>query len=289
MGLALNLWNTFELKVGGTDWVADIQGEGESKLPRDATNLVFTTFCDEVRHLAQTPPLGARLINSNQVPFMSGLGSSSTATLAGILFAHSYVAGLKGGDPRQFDQAKVLERAIAVEGHGDNVAPALLGGFVVVMASREGTLTHRVPHLPLTAVVCVPEFEFPTSQSRAVLPGSYAKEDAIFNVGRALLVAEALRTGDDEILRRAMDDRIHEPYRYPLIPGAAQAKQGALGSGAVCVCLSGAGPGVIAFTRKNEDLIGQEMKQAFLDKGLESRYWVLEVSASGTEVQRMPI
>ncbi len=287
MGLALDLWNTFELFLGGEGIHVETHGEGASWLPADASNLTATVLRDE---LAEAAPTDFRIVCHNTVPAASGLGSSSTATLAGVLFAHALRNHAQGKDPAELNLDAVLERSVAIEGHGDNVAPALLGGFVVVVPDeRAGVLVQRVPHVPVKTVVCVPEFKYLTSDARAALPATYSKADAIYNIGRALLVAEALRAGDDAMLRAAMNDRIHEPYRLGAIPGAAGAKARALDAGAVCVALSGAGPGIVAFAREGYDRIGRAMKAAFADAGLPSRYWVLDATDQGTHVGRLPV
>lgn len=290
MGLALDLWNSFELHVGeGVGVTVDSHGEGAAGLPRDATNLIPTIMRDELARLGTRCPASMRIVCHNTVPVASGLGSSSTATLAGVLFAHAVHTAAQGNDPAALDRDAVLERAVAIEGHGDNVAPALLGGFVIVVPDERGVLTQRVPHVPVKTVVCVPDFCYLTTEARAALPSSYSKSDAIFNIGRAMLVAEALRAGDDAMLARAMDDRIHEPYRLGAIPGAMDARKAARERGAVCVALSGAGPGMIAFARDGYDRIGRAMKEAFASAGLASRYWVLDATAEGTHIGRLPV
>jgi homoserine kinase len=289
MGLALDLWNTFELYLGGNQIIVESHGEGASILPKDATNLTVATMLAELDKLGLPRPSGFKIIAHNTVPCVSGLGSSSTATLAGVLFAHAMLRDSQGFDPTSVNLDLALRHAIQVEGHGDNVAPALLGGFVVVMPDEEGVITQRVPYVPIKTVVCVPDFAFPTSVARQALPDMYSKADAIFNIGRAMLVSEALRSGDDAILKRAMDDRIHEPYRLPLIPGAKEAKLKALEMEAICVTLSGAGPGIIAFARDGYDRIGRGMKQAFAEVGLNSKYYILDVAARGTQIERLPV
>lgn len=287
MGLALDLWNTFELHLGGEGVHVETHGEGASWLPSDASNLTVAILRDE---LGDDAPRDFRVVCHNAVPAASGLGSSSTATLAGVLFAHALRSHARGEDPAAIDRAAVLDRAVAIEGHGDNVAPALLGGFVIVVPDEAaGVLVQRVPYLPIKTVVCVPDFRYLTSDARAALPASYSKADAIFNIGRAMLVAEALRSGDDAMLRAAMNDRIHEPYRLGAIPGAADAKAAAVEAGALCVALSGAGPGIVAFARDGYDRIGRSMKEAFAAAGLQSRYWILDATESGTHVGRLPV
>lgn len=289
MGLALDLWNTFELRLEGEGTRVRTFGEGECTLPSDETNLVASIFYDEVAEMGLPRPDGIGFILHNAIPPASGLGSSSTATLAGIMFSQAYREHLAERDPSGFDRKETLARAVAVEGHGDNVAPALLGGFVIVVPDERGVLTQRVPTLPIKAVVAVPDFLYLTTQARKALPESYSKADAIYNIGRAMLVAEALRSGNDSLLRDAMNDRIHEPYRLAAIPGAASAKSKALEAGAVCVCLSGAGPGVIAFARDGFDRIGRGMKDAFSEAGLASRYWILDAADAGAHVGRLPV
>ncbi len=289
MGLALDLWNTFELHIGqGTGVQVESHGEGAATLPKDDSNLTASILVAELEAQGVTVPPNFRIVCHNTIPCASGLGSSSTATLAGLLFAQAIALKALGADPAAIDRDAILARAVAIEGHGDNVAPALLGGFVIVVPDATGVLTQRIPHVPMKTVVCVPEFAYLTSDARAALPQSYSKSDAIYNIGRAMLVAEALRMGDDNLLARAMNDRIHEPYRLPAIPGAVDAKEAAAEAGAICVSLSGAGPGVIAFARGGYDRIGREMKAAFTAAGLVSRYWILDATDQGTHIGRLP-
>jgi len=289
MGLALDLWNTFELRAKGQMFIVENHGEGAATLPVGDKNLVVSTMIQEMDRLGVPHMAGGRIICHNEIPAASGLGSSSTATLAGLIFAHAWARTWQDQDPAEIDRDVVLARAVEIEGHGDNVAPALLGGFVIVVPDGKGVLTQRIPYLPIKAVVCVPEFNYLTSDARAALPQSYSKADAIFNIGRAMLVAEALRQGDDVMLARAMSDRIHEPYRVPAIPGAATAQSKAKAAGAICVALSGAGPGIIAFAREGFDRIGRAMNEAFYEAGLTSRYWVLDASEKGVHIGRLPV
>lgn len=289
MGLALDLWNAFELHPGGSGFHVESHGEGAGVLPTDERNLIVTTFREELNRIGTPPPPGARIICHNTIPAASGLGSSSTATLAGLLFAHAWVRAFVDQDPSHIDRDAVLARAVEIEGHGDNVAPALLGGFVIVMPDEAGVLTQRIPHVPIKTVVCVPEFNYLTTDARKALPNEYSKADAIFNIGRAMLVAEALRSGDDAMLGRAMRDKIHEPYRFTAIPGASEAREGARQAGAIAVALSGAGPGVIAFAREGYDRIGRAMKTAYANAGLKSRYWILDATSEGARIGRLPV
>lgn len=289
LGLALDLWNTFEVRFEGDGYGVKVIGEGEGKIATDSSNLVVTTFLDELRHFGKDAPKGAQFMASNTVPCASGLGSSSTATLAGVIAAQAYINHLEGKEPDELDQNLILNRAVHVEGHGDNVAPALLGGLVVVVPDQDhGVLSHKFSHPPLRCVVCVPNFLYLTTNARKALPESYSKADAIFNIGRAMLVMQALASGDYDLLAKSMNDRIHEQYRLKDIPGANAAKDAAKSAGAISVALSGAGPGIIAFANDSYDAIGKAMKSAFSEARLSSRYWILDFSESGVQISRLP-
>ena len=290
MGLALDLWNTFELKIKGSPIgegpLVHVSGEGSEALEKDQDNLVVQIMKNELGPIC---PHDFSITCYNQVPCASGLGSSSTAVLAGLLFGEAVKNEERGQNPAEIDLDFVLRRAVQIEGHGDNVAPALLGGFVIVVPDGDRVLTQRIPHVPIQAVVCVPQFKFLTCEARASLPNSYSRSDAIFNIGRAMLVAEALRSGNNLLLAEAMKDKIHEPYRVNSIPGAEQARAAALHAGALCVALSGAGPGMIAFTKGKYDRIGEAMNEAFARSGLKSRYWILDATSEGIKVSRLPV
>ena len=284
MGIALDLWNTFELHTAQQPGITvEIHGEGKDVLPNDKSHLVVRTMIDEIAALTpfDANKVAYHIICKNDVPCGSGLGSSSTATLAGLLFANALL------DPHGFrgpaGQARILQRAFEIEGHGDNVAPALLGGLVIVAGKDDEVIAHRIELPPMKVVVCVPSFYFMTSHARSVLPVHYSRADTVFNIGRAMLVVEALRSGNHALIAKAMDDRIHEPYRMPAVPGAIEAKRAALASGAIAVSLSGAGPGMLAFAHDKYDAIGEAMQSAFASAGLKARYWVLDVTAAGAQ------
>jgi len=296
MGLALDLWNEFELVLTGEagDVTVETVGEGAAILPKDRRHLVAATMLDEVWPGMIPTDRGIRLTCRNAVPCASGLGSSSTAVLAGLIFASALSArAVHGDDPARVlaavndpaNRARVLRRAIQLEGHGDNVAPALLGGLIMVVPGEGEPVVRKVDFAPLRVAVCVPDYRFLTKDARAALPGDFSKEDTIYNVGHALLVADALRTGDLELLSLAMGDRVHEPYRMPLIPGAVEARQAALTAGARAACLSGAGPGMLALASEGHNAIGQAMADAFAARGLRARWWALNAIEHGTEIE----
>jgi homoserine kinase len=202
--------------------------------------------------------------------------------LTGMLGANALL-----GNP--FSREEILKLAIETEGHPDNVAPAMLGGLVASIihddrvVSLRLTLTSR--RSPIHITVVLPDFDFPTKQARAILPQQIERKDAIYNISRAVIVTEAFRLGDMEMLGEAMDDKLHQPYRIPLIPGAQAAMEAMKQAGAAAVALSGAGPSLIAFSSKAEAGIGAAAQRAFLQAGLHSRLYQLKISRKGAEAQ----
>jgi len=289
IGVALNLWNTFELYhvPEQTEKISIVSyGEAAATLPKDHTNTIARVMFEELDEtLGQTAPGPLKIVCHNDVPCGSGLGSSSTAVIAGLVFAHALARRELTSENVDTLKRAVLSRAVEIEGHGDNVVPALLGGLVVVTRSANGRLlTHQIPTKHQRVVVCVPDFAFLTSKSRAVLPPALPRSDAIHNIGHAVMTIEALRTGDLKLLAKALDDKMHEPYRFPAIPGAIEARQAALDNGAVASCLSGAGPGILSFVENNHEGVGEAMKRCFADAGLNARYWILDINETGARL-----
>ncbi|MDR1592398.1 MAG: homoserine kinase [Prevotellaceae bacterium] len=289
IGIALNLWNTFELYVvpEQKEYISiDSYGEAADGLPKDHTNTIARVLFEELDEtFGQKAPAPLKIVCHNNIPCGSGLGSSSTAVIAGLVFAHALARRALTATNVDSLKRAVLSRAVEIEGHGDNVVPALFGGLVVVTRSTSGRLlTHRIPIRQQRIVVCVPDFVFPTLKARAILPPALPRSDAIHNIGHAVMTIEALRTGDLKLLSKALDDKMHEPYRFPAIPGAIEARQAALDNGAVASCLSGAGPGILSFVENNHEQVGEAMKASFTEAGLNTRYWILNVNDTGTEI-----
>jgi len=280
LGLALTLWNETAFEAVEA-FSLRIEGEGAESLVADHENLIVRAARRAYETAGtQMPPLGIRCIN--RIPLGAGLGSSAAAIVTGLLGANALL-----GEPLSSEE--ILNLAVDMEGHPDNVAPALLGGLVVSTMDEGRVIAHRIvvgatglP--PLSVTVVVPDFDFPTRKARAALPEQVPLKDAVHNISRAVLVAEALRTGDLELLGRAMDDALHQPYRLPLIPGAREAMEAAKRAGAAAAALSGAGPGLVAFSAKPEPGIGASMRRAFEAAGLRARSFELEVSQNGAEV-----
>lgn len=171
-----------------------------------------------------------------QIPIGRGLGSSSALLVAGVMAANE-LHGLG------LSRSELLDMATVLEGHPDNVAPAIFGGLSAsAMVAGKPVTVHYPLSDTLHFTALIPPLELSTVEARRVLPYQIPREDAIFNISRAALLLNALGSGDTELLRIAMDDRIHQPYRIPLIPGYDIARGLAYQCGAAGVCVSGAGP-----------------------------------------------
>ncbi len=281
LGLALNLWNEAEFACTGDSRISvTVKGEGEETLPRNADNAIVKAAL-MVYDLAGKSCEGLHINCINRIPLGSGMGSSSAAMLTGMLGANSLL-----GNP--FTDEEILKLAIETEGHPDNVAPAMLGGLVASIVHKERVISMRLPtkanHGPIHITIVLPDFDFPTRQARAILPKEAVRSDAIYNLSRVVLVTEALRTGNMELLGIAMKDSLHQPYRLPLIPGAIDALKAGKEAGASAVALSGAGPSLIAFSAKEDSAIGAAMREKFKSAGLDARIFELGTSYEGAEV-----
>ena len=299
LGLALDLWNHAEFSLAEKGVTIELEGHGADALPRDEQNLIVKAARALFQRVQTPTPTGPALrgddhssvpIRSpvegmvircrNTFPPGSGLGSSSSAILLGLLGANALLN-------QPFSHEEILALANEIEGHPDNVTPALLGGLTISIVQNNQVIARKIPVAPLSLAVVVPKFDLSTYAARAALPKQILLSDAVHNLGRTTLVVEALRTGDLELLANVMDDRLHQPYRLPLIPGAADAFDAAQGAGVAAVALSGAGPGVIAFT-DNETTAQKSaaaMVEAFRAAGLESWECMTRVSEEGARIQ----
>lgn len=279
LGMALGLFNEFDFALIEQGLEIVVEGEGAELIPTTPNNLMVQAACRLCQLVGrELPPL--RILQRNFVPVASGLGSSSTAVVAGLL-------GINALLELGFSKQQLLEIATEIEGHPDNVAPALFGGLVLVPM---GTKPLHVEHFhikPLMATIILPEFELLTATARAALPTQLGRADIIFNLARLPLVIRAFEEGNYHKLHIAMQDKIHQPYRIPLVPGMAEAMEAAHKAGAAAVAISGAGPSIIAFSAQNQEAIGRAAQEAFGRVGLASRVWVLPVDTQGSQVKEI--
>ena len=285
LAMALDLWNEVSFSVSGTGIQIEIEGFGKETLPVDGSNLIVQSAQRTFQLLGCESPTGLSILCENQIPLGSGLGSSAAAVLAGVLGANELC-----GAP--LSQVDVLNLAVEIEGHPDNAAAALFGGLVIVGNNGEKLVTRpvglpRVGGEILQTAVVFPDFKLSTHDARMALPTQVAFTDAVFNIGMNALVVQALIEGDLVLLGDVMQDRLHQPYRLKLIPGAEAAIRAARVNGAAAAALSGAGPSVIAFGLEDMQVVADAMMKEFRKAGLESQSFCLPVSEAGAWVERV--
>jgi homoserine kinase len=217
----------------------------------------------------------------NAIPLGKGLGASAAGAVLGLTIGAELA-------PVRPSVRELARHAAELEGHPDNALPALLGGVVVAaMPEGEGPTYLRFdPPVGLAAVVVTPRIVLPTAAARALLPATYERRDVVFNLQRAALLAAALATGDLGALRVATGDRIHQPYRAPLVPGFDEMLR-FVQPGLYAIALSGAGPSVIALVGNDGEAVGIAMRDAFAREGIESDVFHLGISTRGATVEAL--
>ncbi|PPS44926.1 homoserine kinase [Chroococcidiopsis sp. TS-821] len=281
LGAALTLYNQF--KFTHQEKVAiRVTGTESDRVRTDASNLVYRSFVKLYEHIGQTPP-SVHIDIAMDVPLARGLGSSATAIVGGLVGAN-----LLAGEP--LDTNAVMELAISLEGHPDNVVPALLGGCRLA-ASVEGNQPQRhkgweicdVPwHESIVPVVAIPDFELSTAEARRVLPNEVSRADAIFNTAHLGLLLRGLETGNEAWIQGALQDRLHQPYRQALIRGYEAVQQAAIAAGAYGLVISGAGPTLLALTNQRQaEAVIRAIAQAWQQAGVNPHVRSLEIDKSG--------
>lgn len=281
LGMALELYNVVEMIPAPRGLAIEVSGEGAAEIPRDERNLVLQAARGVFNQVGYAPA-GIRLRLQNQIPVARGLGSSTSAIVGGVIAANLLAGG-------KLSVKEMIALASSIEGHPDNVAPAVLGG-VVVAVQDDGDVKYLKFQPPpgLRGVVAIPDFPLATKTSREILPAQVPFQDAVFNVGRVALLVAALQQGDLSLLGTAMEDRLHQAFRSSLVPGLKKVLAAAKLAGARGVTLSGAGPAVIAFADSNFDLIARVMGDTFRQNGVKARVLILKpgpVGARALEVK----
>ena len=283
LGAALDLNNRFAMRRiegVGERFELIIEGSEGSHLRGGPENLVYRA-AQRVWKAAGLEPVALEARVRLAVPPARGLGSSATAIVAGLMGANALV-----GEP--LSKEKLLELAIDIEGHPDNVVPSLLGGLC--MTAKAASQRWRVVRCEWTstvkAVVAIPSIRLSTSEARRAMPKAVPVSDAVVNLGALTLLLQGLRTGSGDLISDGMHDRLHEPYRWRLIKGGDQVKQAAMDAGAWGCAISGAGPSVLALCPEDKGVaVSRAMVRAWEAAGVASRAPVLNVQTTGSQWQ----
>jgi homoserine kinase len=282
LGAALTLYNEFRFarSDGGAALTITVVGTDADKVGRDADNLVYQAFVQLYDRINQPVPAVTIQINMN-VPLSRGLGSSATAIVGGLVGANELA-----GQPLDNEQLAAL--ATEMEGHPDNVVPALLGGARISATGvdRPWEIAPLIWHASIVPVVAIPDFELSTRAARSVLPEQYSRSDVIFNASHLGLLLQGLATGHGNWLKAALQDKIHQPYRQCLIPGYDAVSAAAIGAGAHGLVISGAGPTLLALAPVAQAAsVRQAMFDAWEKAGVQAIAMVLRLDTTGTVVR----
>lgn len=278
LGLACTLYNitTYEV-TEEKGFRLEVSGEGEGILKPFGRNLAIASFLKVWNQVTDGKRIGLKIHMENKIPMSRGLGSSSSAIVAGL-----YAANILCGN--FYDKGQLLDMATEIEGHPDNVAPALLGGFTICcMNETRVTSLRLLPPKKIKLIVVVPERRLSTALARQAIPASVPHKDAVYNTSRAALLVGALISGNYEYLSVALDDRLHQPYRAHLIPGLQDVFDAAKQAGAYNAVISGAGSSVMAYApeQANCDFIAKSMMEAFGRNGESGTYHILDIDPHG--------
>ena len=239
LGLALSLYDELHVSVRDEPGVyVDVHGVGAGEVPTDASNLVVTAIAHTFNSFGFELP-NLNLEAHNVIPHGRGLGSSGAAIVSGIMAAKGLLEGIV-----EIDSVGLLRLATEMEGHPDNVAPALFGGLTIAWVTPEGPQHKKlIVHRGVSPLVCVPETTMSTALARSLQPSSVPHEDAIFNVSRsALLIAALIQS--PELLLAATEDRLHQSYRASAMPETDSLIQ-VLRKNGLAAVVSGAGPSLL--------------------------------------------
>lgn len=280
-GIACSLYNYFTLeKIDGNKNIVEIIGEGSTLLDNDDDNYVLVAI-KKIFSQAKTTMPAFKLTMENNIPLSRGLGSSSSAIVAGLISGNYFLGNI-------FSKTDILNFASDLEGHPDNVAPAVYGGITISYMTSSSTADKVNLKIPenLQLIAVVPEFSLATKLAREALPAAVPYKDTIFNLGRVALLTASFEQNNLELLRVALEDKIHQPYRAHLIPNMSEIFEVAIHQGAYGTVISGAGSTLMAFANKNIDCqkIGIAMVQAFAKHDIKSNYHVLEIDHVGAKI-----
>lgn len=255
LGLAVSLYNEFTFEEADKLEIISLDG---ALIPTGPSNLVYRS-AKAVFDQLDIPMPGLRITQQNAIPMARGLGSSSSCIVAGILGANAMLGNKL--TPRQ-----MLTMATGIEGHPDNVAPAMLGGFVTSVFD-EGQVYSVKKQIDTSLVFAafIPNFKLLTEKARAALPQNVSHKDAVYNLSRAALATAAFCDGDYELLGVATKDKLHQQYRLPLIPGGDEIFAMANDLGAYATYISGAGPTIMAVVNKEDELFFERAEAAMQD------------------------
>jgi homoserine kinase len=276
LGLALAVYLDCRFEPAGRLSIR-ASGRDAAQISTGEDNLIWQTALAVAKDVGGTlPPIALEI--DNDIPIGKGLGSSAAALTAGVVIA-DHLLGL------HWKPHRILDEAAQIEGHPDNVAACVLGSIVAAAIDAGGVARAVRLELPASygVAVVVPDFLLPTAQARAVLPDCYSREDTLFNVQRSALLIAALATGTTSAFPAAFEDRLHQPYRYALVPGLEEMVK-LRAPGLLGCALSGAGPSILVFYERGYEEVCDLVRQIFAAHGHQSETLRVEIAERGYEL-----
>lgn len=250
LGIALDLYNNFSFEE--TDHGLEIKGSLEGEEAKD--NLVYISMMKTFEKIGYSPK-GIKIKIESKIPISRGLGSSASCIIAGVIGANEIA-----GSPLSVDE--IFKISTEIEGHPDNIAPALFGGFVSSLMEKEDIFYNKINIAKgLKFVVLIPDFTLSTRKAREVLPKEISYKDAVENISRVSLLISSLVNGRFELLKPALQDKLHQPYRGDLIEGFHNIMEKIYDFGALGAYLSGAGPSLMAIVSENDNSFVRAMEE----------------------------
>lgn len=287
LGMALPIYNTVmveETVLPGSGIEINIINNANDdelfSIPTDENNIVYKAIELLYNSIGQTPS-ELKITITTGIPLTKGLGSSASVIVGGLIAANELLG-------RPADEAALLSIAADIEGHPDNITPAIVGGFVISSLEEDGSITYRKIDWPSEwkITVCIPDYELATNISRSVIPHEVSIKDAIFNLKRSAMLIHAVHTKDTELMKLALSDRLHQPYREKLVPGMADIKKVLMHEDNVLgVVLSGAGPSLIVLSYGNGlDKIKDKVSKVWSNLNIKSEIITLPVEEQGAMI-----
>lgn len=290
LGMALPIYNTITIEetvLPGTGIEINMMSENNTDdefaiehIPTDENNVVYKAVEMLYNSIGQTPS-ELKITIKSQIPIAKGLGSSASVIVGGLLAANELL-----GKPA--DEPALLSIATEVEGHPDNVTPAITGGLVLTSQEDDGSIVYRKLAWPeeWTLTVCIPDYELTTDISRSVLPTEVSLKDASFNSRRIAMLIEALHTKDAELMKLALQDKLHQPYRTKLVPGLQEIMENLKHEENVIGCvLSGAGPSILIISQKNNlDKIKSIVNDTWANLNVKTDIRTLKIEQNGAQI-----
>lgn len=290
IGMALPIYNTITIEetvLPGTGVEINIISETDDEddfaiehIPKDENNIIYKAVEMLYNSIGQSPS-ELKINIKSQIPIAKGLGSSAAIIVGGLLAANELLN-------KPADEAALLSIAAEVEGHPDNVTPAIVGGLTLTSLEDDGSIIYRKLPWPEEwhLTLCIPDYELATEISRSVLPLQVTLSDATFNSRRTAMFVEALYTKDSELMKLALQDKLHQSYRMKLVPGLydiidnLKHEENVLG----CV-LSGAGPSILIVSQKNNlDKIKSIVSETWANYNVKTDIRTLKVEEHGAQI-----